>query len=179
MFQTFREPKRRRHCKDRSIGMSRRRFGFIQSTKMIYSFAEVPSRKVNENDHDEMWYTQEDYDRFQQAASAQAQRILDLRLSRARLADDDFYECLGIEKFLSPELMRELSTRKRAHFDAVLSSQRFWNRDVLAYIAESGSDLARKRAREFAMVYTELSKHILYLACAHGFAQIQNKSSSR
>ena len=113
-----------------------------------------------------VWYSIQDYDNFQQAASTEARRIgnqlaASTREQRRSLNDNDYIECIGIEKFLSQDLQQEMTTRKQIHINSVIASQRFWNTDMLAYISESGSQWAREKAHEFAMMYTELSRHLL------------------
>lgn len=147
-YTTMPQPKRSRRLK--------REVSFAATTEAI---SEIPTAG-----QELKWYTQEEYRSFQQTAEAQVQRLRNLMSSGVRLKlDNDFCECIGIEKFLSPDLLQESSTRKRAHFDAVLPSQRFWNIGMLAYIAESSSEWARTRAHELAIMYTELSAHHEYV----------------
>ena len=113
-----------------------------------------------------VWYSIQDYDNFQQAASTEARRIgnqlaASTREQRRSLNDNDYIECIGIEKFLSQDLQQEMTARKQIHINSVIASQRFWNTDMLAYISESGSQWAREKAHEFAMMYTDLSTHLL------------------
>ena len=116
----------------------------------------VPSPVPSSEQEMLKWYTQEEYNRFQRAAEAETQRLKSLLSTKARLAENDIFEAIGIEKFLSRHLQNELTVRKRAHFDAILQSQRYSNSKALARISEKGSDWARNKAQEFAAMYTEL-----------------------
>ena len=128
------------------------------STEETITNSITPSSLTGQSSEQEMlkWYTQEEYSRFQQAAEVETKRLKSLLSTKARLAENDTFEAIGIEKFLSPNLQNELIVRKRAHFNAILQSQEFSNSDALARISEKGSDWARTKAQEFAAMYTEL-----------------------
>ena len=138
-----------------------KKVSFLESTHETIVGTSLP---VEKKEH--IWYTIQDYDNFQQEASAKARRLRDklaagVREQRSPMNANDYIECIGIEKFLSTELQQEMATRKQIQIDSVISSQRFWNIDMLAYISESASQWAREKAHEFAMMYTDLSTHSL------------------
>ena len=109
------------------------------------------------------WHSLHDRRRFLQATLGEARRLRGM-LARGRdngedLTYEDLCECIGIEKYLSPEVLRIANVRKRAHIDAIVVAQT--NRDpdsthteVLAQVSKSSSFWARARANELALKYS-------------------------
>lgn len=54
-----------------------------------------------------------------------------LRGSLAR-GEDDYLACLGIEKYLSREVLSEMTSRKQAHTNTILASQSVHDHKILS-----------------------------------------------
>ena len=71
---------------------------------------------------------------------------------------EDFCECIGVEKYLKPELLRVSLHRKQAHINAILISQNRCNdEEVLSQVSQVSSRWARARASQLAL----MSGHLL------------------
>ena len=73
------------------------------------------------------------------------------------VTQDDLYECVGIEHFLSEDSGRHRLERRQAHIEAVLSAQRAHQGackvEKISLASESSSRLARESAENLAKVY--------------------------
>lgn len=105
----------------------------------------------------ETWYSQEDYLSFEQAAVSEANRINRLLAAGRRLNEEDFYECIGIERYLSPAVLEERLTGQRKHLNLILVSQRFWREQALGQLSEMRTERSRNWAHEIALSYIQLS----------------------
>ena len=104
------------------------------------------------------YYTQDDFDRFSREALAEARRlrkVLQELPMGASLGYEDFCECMGIEKYLSRDLLRVSIERRRLHARAVLASQ---NSRMLSSVSERTSCWGRQRAHDVAKMYEMLQE---------------------
>mmetsp|Transcript_17023 Transcript_17023/g.27658 ORF Transcript_17023/g.27658 Transcript_17023/m.27658 type:complete len:178 (-) Transcript_17023:179-712(-) len=96
---------------------------------------------------------------FRQAVLADTLRLRNLfqNTSPEMITQDDLYECVGIESYLSQDLARHVVQKKRAHVDAVLSAQRAnrgaCSNEKISHTSKHTSRWARKRAEKLAKGY--------------------------
>ena len=76
------------------------------------------------------------------------------------VTQDDLYECVGIEPFLSEDLGRQRLEMRRAHVEAVLLAQRAYQGaskvKKISQASERSSRLGRESAENLAKVYATL-----------------------
>jgi hypothetical protein len=88
-----------------------------------------------------------------------ASRMRDLfrNLPPDMVTQDDLYECVGIEPFLSEDLGRQRLERRRAHVEAVLLAQRAHQGACkvkkISQASERSSRLGRESAENLAKLY--------------------------
>ena len=115
----------------------------------------APSPTMDESESS--WYKNSDYARFAREASEDVGRLRNAltTMSAAGTASraDQISDCMGLERHLSPNLGREVTTRKEAHVQVVLASQGFCTDILLNSISEMSSSWACKRARDMAEIY--------------------------
>lgn len=74
------------------------------------------------------------------------------------VTEDDLYGSIGLELFLNRDLARRANERKRAHVKAIISAQRIYDKDQLAYLSTTSSRWARNRAATLALGYSNFSQ---------------------
>ena len=70
------------------------------------------------------------------------------------MEEDILYDCVGLESFLSSQVMRFLKERKREHVRSVVEMQDYLNDKQLAEYTMSRSSSSRERAQKMAHGYT-------------------------
>ena len=116
----------------------------------------VPSYTSKRN-----WYSMNERSQFLLASLREARRLRMIlaRINEENLAQEDLYEHVGIEKYLSPTLLRMIDTHKQAHIETILASQNRLlgvdsnSEEILRQASESISRWAKARARELALRY--------------------------
>ena len=123
---------------------------------------------IPEDDTESKSYSQEDILLFQQAAISDVQRLrheLGSLSPEEMMSNDCMYDCVGLEKFISPALHRRTIDAMHDHVDAVLEEQELQGEEIdflrveaLAARSESSSAWARSRAEEVAAGYLRLQE---------------------
>ena len=103
------------------------------------------------------WFSQRDRRQMKHRQLIDAIRMQDLfrNTSPDMVTQDDLFQCVGIEPFLSADLGLQRIERKQAHVEAVLSAQSAHQGDCkkIALASESSSQWARESAERLAKVY--------------------------
>ena len=139
-----------------------------------YSQAILLPPPEDEDDMESRHYTQEDIRRFQQVLISDVERLRDElgSMSPEDINADQMYDCVGLEKFLSPELHRRTVAAMHAHVEAVLEEQGLQleeqmmggsivvmdRGEVLAAKSRLSSAWSRGRAEELAAGYLHLQE---------------------
>ena len=103
------------------------------------------------------WYTNDDYACFVRQASEDVGRLRNAFSTRSAAGTASqavqISDSMGLERHLSPNLGREITERKEAHVQVVLTSQVFCTETMLNAISGMSSSWACKRARDMAEIY--------------------------
>ena len=126
------------------------------------SFSQISELALTPRDKlESKWYTEEDCRTFNQALLNDIHRLRNVLAAATpddTIAENDLYECVGIEIYLSSSLLRLAEAKKREHADAVLVEHRSRreNDDYLSQVSKNSSRWARQRAHQLA---TKQSNH--------------------
>ena len=101
------------------------------------------------------WYSKKETDRmnfrFRQQVDAMKRKINSTPVSR--LDPEDFYECVGMERYLSLEVYKRVVLCRRVHARAILTASAYSNDEQLSKLSELTSEWAVTRSRDFAVKY--------------------------
>ena len=107
------------------------------------------------------WFSKQEQRRFRQAVLNDTRRIRDLLQNTPpqEITQDELFECVGIENFLSRDLAQQVLRKKRAHVDAILLVQRGHHLgtnkkdEEVSHTSKISSQWACERARRIAAGY--------------------------
>ncbi len=109
------------------------------------------------------WYTHGDNESFRREVTNDVQQLRHTlaNVSSNGVTADDVYRCIGIESFLSQDLMRRTMANKRNHMDSVLAELRSHRGGIdhhrIRQVSENSSMWSRERAH---LVACETAKHM-------------------
>ncbi|KAL7535202.1 hypothetical protein ACHAWF_005087 [Thalassiosira exigua] len=150
---------------DLIVDFPRTRARLFQRSERRVSFDDGLAVKHVENfslEHkSDLWFSNAEMERFKRDAP---RSLRDLRSSLGKISAEtlwgvDTEEFMGLEKFLSVPLAREIQLRQRRHRAAIVSEQRrqraegVRDAEVLAKVSEDESGWARRRARTIALLH--------------------------
>lgn len=111
-------------------------------------------------------FSQEDFDAFKRERSV-AVHVLRRKLASTpakELGNAFLLHCIGLERFLSPDVMMATMTAREDHIDAILDEQRAQvltgtnDAERLASVSMRSSRWARNRAEQIALGYFRLEE---------------------
>lgn len=118
----------------------------------------VDNLSLNKKQASKLWYSQDETDLFKAWLSVRVRQIHSELRSNSALLDDELVDInaaaiLGLEKYLTPELILEYKKRRISLQRAVLTEQRCQGKDSvrLALVSARYSQWARERARAAAL----------------------------
>ena len=98
------------------------------------------------------WHNEQDKRRSVSSMLAEARRLRGLMArGKEHLGREDYLECVGIEKYLSQEVLSEITSRNQEHINTILASQYFHDHSMLAQVSEKSSNWSTVRARTLAL----------------------------
>ena len=120
---------------------------------------------IPKDDAKSKWYTSHE------KRSSRDQMVQDIRRMHKKInatpskviTKEQLHQCIGIELYLTPELMKHVIQEKKSHVKAVLSEQRnqehqgIQDPEKIRCVSRKSSQWARSRARKLAVGYSQLN----------------------
>mmetsp|Transcript_8060 Transcript_8060/g.14122 ORF Transcript_8060/g.14122 Transcript_8060/m.14122 type:complete len:149 (+) Transcript_8060:59-505(+) len=105
-------------------------------------------------------YSEEENTGFKLLLLIEARRLREhlTSMSTRSISRDQIYHCIGLERYLPRGMLARSHVAKRAHIDAVLTSQDKCDEETLASISQDSSQWARERAGKIAGGYFRLEE---------------------
>ena len=94
------------------------------------------------------WYTKEDTNRFKRNLLTESRRMSRLVASTplGMISQDTSDELVGIESFLSLDMLMIIQTRKRQHVQGIVSMQSVCSKEDLLFLSKESSSWSRDGA---------------------------------
>ena len=111
---------------------------------------------LEESNKSELFYSSEDCRRFEEQRIKDGRnlgRMLSEPKAHQHVSNEDMYNCIGCEKFMSLDRARRVVRNRRRHANLIVTSQDGTSPDELANISRKSTDHARGLAQRLAKSY--------------------------
>eukprot|EP00970_Alexandrium_tamarense_P013252 scaffold3295_cov269-Alexandrium_tamarense.AAC.3 len=105
----------------------------------------------SQEDQSEKWYAQKEKQTFKQTLLADTSRMATTLSTRGFVTVDELHHTVGLEGFLSRDVLRRSALKRQNHKESILSLQEACNtEEALCKVSEKSSLWARERAHKIA-----------------------------
>ena len=115
----------------------------------------ITTERPTDDEINHRWYSEKEQGcmnfRFRQQVDAMRRKINATPASR--LDPEDFYECVGMEKYLSPKVFERVVLCRQVHVRAILAASVNGDDEQLSMLSERTSKWSVTRSRDFAVKY--------------------------
>eukprot|EP00581_Thalassiosira_minuscula_P017996 CAMPEP_0183730968 /NCGR_PEP_ID=MMETSP0737-20130205/33984_1 /TAXON_ID=385413 /ORGANISM="Thalassiosira miniscula, Strain CCMP1093" /LENGTH=169 /DNA_ID=CAMNT_0025963575 /DNA_START=80 /DNA_END=589 /DNA_ORIENTATION=+ len=121
----------------------------------------VQTERATQDELKSRWHSKDDYAIMKLKFRADVQEMI-MKLSTTPMdlvGDEDLYKCIGLERFLSRDILEQTQERKLRHVFCICIAQTrqrmlsIHNEEDLAALSEESSEWTVSRARNLAQLY--------------------------